>query len=49
MKSLEPQGNYHSSEFSSGEMTNNVRLPQSKHEVKTKAQTLAKGKTEGIK
>lgn len=38
-------GNYPSSDFSSGELTNHVRLPQSEQDVKTEAQTLAEGKT----
>ncbi|RVW97208.1 Protein enhanced disease resistance 2 [Vitis vinifera] len=39
-------GNYPSSDFSSGELTSNVRLPQSEQDVKTEAQTLAEEKTE---
>lgn len=39
-------GNYPSSDFSSGELTSNVRLPQSEQDVKTEAQTLTEEKTE---
>lgn len=39
-------GNYPLSDFSSGELTSNVRLPQGEQDIETEAQTLPEEKTE---